>query len=185
MIPVNQWPDTSRPEPRVRSDEVDIWEATPIEVPEPGVLGKKTMRQLEKLEKQAEKRLLDAQAALDSVKAGALNMTKERTLVAELYCGTMEVSTQAQSRGHHITQPRDIFFGDNLLDVDKQNEVLRQFDIDDPYIVIVGFPCDPFTSISNFWNPRVKLEETYWASAPALCTRGVVELQGTRSLSTP
>ena len=98
------------------------------------------MRQLERLEKQAEKRLQDAQAALDSVKFGTLCMSKERTLLAELYCGKMEVSSQAQKRGHQITQPRDSLLGDDLLHPDKQNEVLQQLDIYDPYITIVGFP---------------------------------------------
>ena len=113
MILVNQWPDLSRTEPRVKSDEVDIWEATPVEVPERGILGKKTMRQLEKMEKQLEKRLLDAQSALESVKLGNMNLNKDRTLVAELYCGKMECSVQAQHRGHNITQPHDIAFGDD------------------------------------------------------------------------
>ena len=39
--------------------------------------------------------------------------------------------------------------GDNLLDMQVQNETLADIYATNPYCVIIGFPCDPFSPISN------------------------------------
>ena len=79
--------------------------------------------------------------------------------VTELYAGTMAVTGQAVERDLRAGRPRDILLGDDLLDREMQDEVLNDLNNTNPYCVVVGFPCDSFSPLTNMQPPLTVLQK--------------------------
>ena len=76
--------------------------------------------------------------------------------IKELYAGCLNTSIACQLAGGAVGKPKDIIFGDNLLDHVVQRQTLRELDLEDPYLTVVSFPCDPWTSMSNMFSPELR-----------------------------
>eukprot|EP00972_Heterocapsa_arctica_P021421 3154204-Heterocapsa_arctica.AAC.1 len=65
----------------------------------------------------------------------------------------MAVTERASERALQDGRPRDLMLGDDVLEWQTQTEVLDDLDRTNPYCVIVGFPCDPFSPMTNMQPP--------------------------------
>ena len=146
-------------QPRITAEEVDIWNATQMERTSRGVLPRGLARQIARWDEDLEKASNEARLVLDSLHAETWTDSPFKCLLTELYGGNVACSEEAVRRHHNVGRPRDIIFGDDLLDHGMQNETLDSLDADNPYLTIVSFPCDPFTPISNFFPEGVKEEK--------------------------
>ena len=73
-------------------------------------------------------------------------------VVKEIYSGRDggAVTIAASSLGISTGKPCDLILGDDLLNPAKQREVLEQLEKEDPYMLVIAFPCGPWSSLSNF-----------------------------------
>ena len=76
--------------------------------------------------------------------------------IKELYAGCLNTSIACQLAGGAVGKPKDIIFGDDLFYRAEQLRSLRELDIEDPYLTVVSFPCDPWTSMSNMFPPKLR-----------------------------
>ena len=102
--------------PRYQSDEVDIWRAE-VEESASGIVPRSTHRLLERWQKEVDESLDAALSVVESLRADAWNDSDFGSIVAELYCGAMEVTSCAVNRSLPVSRPRDILLGDDLLDM--------------------------------------------------------------------
>ena len=89
----------------------------------------------------------------------ALTGHDPRPAVCELFSGCMELTSQSVTAGLGAMKPYDIVLGDDLLNRDTQNKVLSRLDLEDPALVAVGFPCDPWSPVTNLQNYFAVLEK--------------------------
>ena len=82
-------------------------------------------------------------------------------LVKELYCGADggAVSKEARLQDVAIGKPYDLLLGDDLLDSKQQRKVLEDIREEQPFLVIIAFPCTAWSSLSNFKLLGKRLEE--------------------------
>ena len=74
-----------------------------------------------------------------------------KTFMLELFCGAMILTSAAQSHGWLTSQPADILLdGANLLDRQWRETVEEQIDRDDPFCLVIPFPCGPWNSWTRF-----------------------------------
>ena len=86
-------------------------------------------------------------------------------VIKEIYSGHGggAVTIAASELGISTGKPCDLVLGDNLLNSSKQREVLEQLDKEDPYLLVVAFPCGPWSSLSNFKD----LDRKEWEQSEA------------------
>ncbi len=66
-----------------------------------------------------------------------------KTLLLELFAGAMILSTTVAAMGYPVSQPADLKLdGTDLRDRERQKDIERQIDHDDPYFVTIAFPCE-------------------------------------------
>ena len=84
--------------------------------------------------------------------------SKEQIMVKELYCGRGggAVTAVAKKAGVAVGRPRDLVLGDSFLNSKEQHEIIQELEDEDPHTVVIAFPCDPWTSLSNFKDGFLK-----------------------------
>ena len=91
---------------------------------------------------------------------------KDDIMVKELYCGRGggAVTLEAKAANIPVGRPRDLILGDNFLNAQQQRAVLEELEKENPFLVVIAFPCDPWSSLSNFKN----LDQKEWEQSEAL-----------------
>ena len=70
-----------------------------------------------------------------------------RTLVLELFCGALLLTLMASLAGYAVSEPCDIQLdGSILLNPKMRRNIDEQIAWDDPFAVIIPFPCGPWNS---------------------------------------
>ena len=84
--------------------------------------------------------------------------SKEQTMVKELYCGRGggAVTAAAKNAGVAVGRPRDLVLGDNFLNSSEQHQIMQELEEEDPHTVVIAFPCDPWSPLSNFKDDYLK-----------------------------
>ena len=72
-----------------------------------------------------------------------------QTWVWELFAGEHIVTRLSTAGGHVAGQPLELNMGIDLSDEDTVNQVLAALDEFDPFLVTIGFPCDPWGPLSR------------------------------------
>ena len=82
-------------------------------------------------------------------------------LIKELYSGVDGgiVTNEAREHGHNFGRPRDLLLGDNLLNMSEQEAILNEIRQEKPALVTIGFPCGPWSSLSNFKEEELRRED--------------------------
>ena len=84
--------------------------------------------------------------------------SKEQIMVKELYCGRGggAVTAAAKNAGVAVGRPRDLVLGDNFLNSSEQHQIMQELEEEDPHTVVIAFPCDPWSPLSNFKDDYLK-----------------------------
>ncbi len=149
MLNIAKWKEHNKPLARpLIGETIEMFPADGVAMKEE----KKIMRRKERLkvEKMAEACEEQGKAIWKELRR---HQEKERpNIVKEIYCGRGggAVTIAASSLGISTGKPVDLVLGDNVLNPNTQREILQQLDGEDPYLVIVAFPCDPWSPLSNF-----------------------------------
>ena len=100
-------------------------------------------------------------------------------VVKELYCGADggAVSKEARMKEVAIGRPYDLLMGDDLLDAEQQHRVLEEIRKEQPFLVIIAFPCTAWSSLSNFKPGEQRMREQLQASQHLRFVRRVCALQ--------
>ena len=149
MINIANWKKQARPLKQPVVDRgIEMFPAVGVSTGEE----KRIMRRKEriKVEKMAQECKEQGKAIWKELRR---NQVKGRpNVVKEVYSGRGggAVTIAASSLGISTGKPCDLVLGDNLLNPSTQREVLQQLDEEDPYMLIVAFPCDPWSPLSIF-----------------------------------
>ena len=105
--------------------------------------------------------------------------TGQLRLVKELYCGADggAVSREARKQNIAIGKPYDLLLGDDLLDSKDQRKVLEDIRTEQPFLVIIAFPCTAWSSLSNFKPLEQRVYEQTLANRHLSFVRRVCALQ--------
>ena len=72
-----------------------------------------------------------------------------KTLLLELFCGALLLTMLASTAGWPVSQPTDIRLdGMDLLGKDDRKRIEEQIDRDDPFCLILPFPCGPWNNLT-------------------------------------
>ena len=74
-------------------------------------------------------------------------LTKNIKLMLEIFCGVMTLTCMASQAEWPVSQPSDAMLdGLDLTKRSDRDEIDRQIERDDPFLLVMAFPCGP-------WNP--------------------------------
>ena len=75
-----------------------------------------------------------------------------KTLILEMFCGAMILTALAAAAGWPVSQPTDIEMdGIDLLVPTDRRAIEEQIERDDPFCLVMPFPCGPWNSLT-YWN---------------------------------
>ena len=74
------------------------------------------------------------------------------------------MTSEAKQAGVNVGRSKDLILGDNFLSSKEQQKILEELDREDPFCVVIAFPCGPWSSLSNFKNLSLK----EWEQSEAL-----------------
>lgn len=82
-----------------------------------------------------------------------LRAQSSRALVGEVYTATEQVANQARARGHKVMPSMSLENGWNFLRAEDRRARIRTVLEEDPYCLILAFPCGP-------WSPLTRLRKS-------------------------
>lgn len=87
---------------------------------------------------------------MNEVFVTAVEFPASKRLVTEVFTTSQRVHEAAHSRGHMTGTPVSLETGYDLTKKKDQDRALRQLDQEDPYFLVLAFPC-------GFWSPLMNL----------------------------
>ena len=82
----------------------------------------------------------------------------KRLLVGEVYTATEQVAKQASLRGHSTATSMSLESGWNFLDAAHRKACIKKVLEEDPFCLILAFPCGPFSPLNRL-RPSASLKE--------------------------
>ena len=77
-------------------------------------------------------------------------------LCQEFFTDTERIRLTAEKRGHNTGASKTFRAGWNFYLKAHRDQALAQLDLEKPYLVVLAFPCSPWSSLANLLPPRYK-----------------------------
>ena len=155
MINIANWGRSVKRKQTISTKDIEVF---PIVSAETSQVERRILRNKER--RRVQKMADEAKAhgrALWQVLRGK-QRSREKISVKELYSGRGggSVTAAAKSLGLAVGRPRDLLLGDNFLNASEQREVMDEIETEDPFLVVIAFPCKEWSSLSNFKNKDLR-----------------------------
>ena len=90
---------------------------------------------------------------VSSVDLDSNRLRHDGIFLSEVYTNSQRVMTEARKRGHRTGTPISLETGFDLLRPLDQKLALKTVEEEDPYALVLAFPCGPFSPLRNL-NPH-------------------------------